>query len=81
MLNVVVQHNLGIGKDHKIKGRKPERLYISCSRGDQCVFRVNAVLVDGLGLHITKFQEHLCEGGSGNSESKFFKFQYPPVCC
>ncbi len=34
LLTAVVRHNLGIGKEHKIKARKPQRLYISCSRGD-----------------------------------------------
>ncbi len=52
LLAAVARHNLGIGKGHKIKDRKPQRLYISCTRGDECAFRVNAVLIDGVGLRI-----------------------------
>ncbi len=52
----VARHNLGIGKGHKIKDWKPHRLYIRCSRGDECAFLVNALLVDGVGLRILKFQ-------------------------
>ncbi len=44
LIAAVIRHNLSIGKEHKIKGRKPQRLYISCSRGDECAFRVNALL-------------------------------------
>ncbi len=61
LLTAVVQHNLGIGKEHKIKARKSQRL---CSRGDECAFRVNAVLGDSVSLRIIKFQRHNCDGGS-----------------
>ncbi len=64
LLNAVFQHNLGIGKEHKIKARKLKRLCISRSRGDECAFRVNAVLFDAVSLRIIKFQQHNCEGGS-----------------
>ncbi len=43
-----------LGRGHKIKDPKPHRLYIRCSRGDECAFRVNALLVDGVGLRILK---------------------------
>ncbi len=64
LIAAVVRHNLSIGKEHKIKGRKPQRLYISCSRGDERDFRVNSLLVSGVGLRIIKFQQHDCQGGS-----------------
>ncbi len=54
-----------IGKEHKIKGIKPQRLYISCSRGDESAFRVNALFVSGVGLRIIKFQQHDCVGRLG----------------
>ncbi len=64
LLRAVAHHNLGIGTGLKIKDRKPQRLYISCSPGEECGFRVNALLVDGVGLRMTKFQEHNCKGCS-----------------
>ncbi len=64
LLAAVVRHNLGVGKEHKIKDRKPQSLYISCSRGDKCDFRVNIFLVNGAGRRIIKFQQYNCEGGS-----------------
>ncbi len=56
LFGAVSRHNLGIVKGHKTKNRKPQRLYINCSRGEKCVFRINALLVDGVGLRIIKFQ-------------------------
>ncbi len=47
-----------------IKDRKPQRLYISCSRGEECAFRVNVHLVDSEGPCVMKIQEHNCQGGS-----------------
>ncbi len=64
LLAAVVQNDLGIGKEHKIKALKPQRLYISYSRGDECSFRFNAVLVVGAGLRIIKFEQHNGEGRS-----------------
>ncbi len=49
LIAAVVRHNLSIGKEHKIRDRKPQRLYISCSSGDECAFRVNALLVSAVG--------------------------------
>ncbi len=31
LLAAVVRHNLSIGKEHKIEGQKPQRLYLVCS--------------------------------------------------
>ncbi len=59
LLAAVVRHYLGIGKEHTIKERKPQRLYITCSRGDECAFPINAVLVDAPGLRIIKFQQQI----------------------
>ncbi len=64
LLATVVRHNLGIGKEHKVKDRKPQRFYISCSLGDECAFRVNAALSDGVGLRVVKFQQQNSVGGS-----------------
>ncbi len=44
--------------------RKPQIHRISCSLGEECAFRVNALLVSGVLLRVIQVQEHSSKGGS-----------------
>ncbi len=65
LLAAVVRYNLCNGKEHRIDKRDSKRIRVKCSRGKECSFAVNAVLlVNGQGLRITRFEKHNCVGVS-----------------
>ncbi len=58
----------------KITDRKPQLPYISCSHGEECAFRVNALLVDSVGLNNQELSRLL--GGEKAAEDEIHQFRH-----
>lgn len=63
LIAVVVHHSRDIGKEHKIRQRKSQRVYICFIRGDWYSCLVNFVLLlDGKVLRVTNVSYRNCDG-------------------